>query len=44
MAKWEPQVQNYLGFPDGVAGTALLDRGMDQAARFEVELREDEIQ
>lgn len=44
MAKWEPQVQNYLGFPDGVAGTELLDRGMDHAARFEVELREDEIQ
>ena len=44
MAKWEAQVQNYLGFPDGVAGTALLDRGMDHAARFEVELREDEIE
>ena len=44
MAKWEPQVQNYLGFPDGVAGTELLDRGMDHAARFEVELREDEIE
>ncbi len=44
MAKWEAEVQNYLGFPDGVAGTALLDRGMDHAARFEVELREDEIE
>ncbi|MEO5955439.1 MAG: NAD(P)/FAD-dependent oxidoreductase [Nitrospiraceae bacterium] len=44
MAKWEAQVQNYLGFPDGVAGTALLDRGMDQAAGFEVEIVEDEVQ
>ena len=44
MAKWETEVQNYLGFPDGIAGTALLDRGMDHSTRFEVELREDEIE
>lgn len=44
MAKWEAQVQNYLGFPDGVAGTDLLNWGMEQAVRFEVELAEDEAQ
>lgn len=44
MAKWESDVQNYLGFPDGIAGTELLQRGMAQAARFDVEILEDEIQ
>lgn len=44
MAKWEVQVQNYLGFPDGIAGTDLLERGMEQAMRVEVELVEDEVQ
>lgn len=44
MAKWEFQVQNYLGFPNGIAGTDLLDRGMEQAVKFEVELAQDEVQ
>ena len=44
MAKWEAQVQNYLGFPEGIAGTLLLDHGMNQAARYEVEILEDEVQ
>ena len=44
MAKWEADVQNYLGFPDGIDGMDLLARGMAQVTRFQVEMIEDEIQ
>ncbi len=43
MAKWEPTVQNYLGFPDGVGGEALLKNGKKQALRYEAEFAQDEI-
>ena len=43
MAKWEPVVENYLGFPDGVAGEELLKNGRKQAERHEVRFAEDEI-
>lgn len=43
MAQWEPEVQNYLGFPDGVAGEDLLRKGAEQAEKYGVEIVEDEI-
>ena len=43
MAKWEPKVENYLGFPGGVDGNDLLKFGREQAARHEVAFAEDEI-
>jgi len=43
MAKWESNVQNYLGFPDGIAGTDLLTLGHAQVTRFHVEIIEDEV-
>lgn len=44
MAKWEANVQNYLGFPDGIDGTDLLERGSMQVTRFQVEMIQDEIE
>ena len=41
MAKWEKDVQNYLGFPDGIDGENLLTRGLRQARRYNVEIIED---
>jgi thioredoxin reductase (NADPH) len=43
MAKWEPRVENYLGFPKGVSGENLLKYGRKQAERYNVEIVEDEI-
>jgi thioredoxin reductase (NADPH) len=43
MARWEPEVQNYLGFPKGVGGEELLQFGRRQAKRFGVEFAHDEI-
>ena len=44
MAKWEPVVENYLGFPKGVAGEDLLKHGRTQAERYEAKFVEDEIE
>ncbi len=44
MAKWEPVVENYLGFPKGVGGEELLTNGRKQAERHDVEFAEDEIE
>src|SRR6478672_10901918 len=43
MAKWEPAVENYLGFPEGISGQKLLRRGGQQARRYGVRLVADEI-
>jgi thioredoxin reductase (NADPH) len=37
LAQWEPDVQNYLGFPEGVSGEDLLARGRKQAQRYGAE-------
>ena len=43
MARWEPLVENYLGFPEGLSGEALLDRGRAQVKKFGVRTAEDRI-
>ncbi len=43
MARWEPDVQNYLGFPSGVAGSDLVRRGRRQAVKFGASFCRDRI-
>jgi thioredoxin reductase (NADPH) len=43
MAKWEPVVENYLGFPGGVGGEELLKNGRTQAERYDARFLRDEI-
>ncbi|HJT81730.1 MAG TPA: NAD(P)/FAD-dependent oxidoreductase [Chthoniobacterales bacterium] len=43
MAKWEPDVENYLGFPKGVDGEDLLKHGRKQAGRYGAEFVKDRI-
>lgn len=42
MARWEPAVENYLGFPQGLSGRSLLDRGRAQVQRFGARVIADE--
>jgi thioredoxin reductase len=41
MAKWEPVVENYLGFPRGLGGEELRKNGCAQAKRHEVRFLRD---
>src|SRR5581483_3491785 len=43
MARWEPRVANYLGFPEGVSGEGLLRRGRRQVRRYGAKIVRDEI-
>lgn len=43
MARWEPEVQNYLGFPEGIAGEELLRRARVQARTYRAEFVRDEV-
>ena len=42
MARWEPAVENYLGFPQGLSGRSLLARGRAQVQRFGARVIADE--
>jgi thioredoxin reductase (NADPH) len=44
LAQWEPDVQNYLGFPRGIAGKELLERGRKQAGKYGAEFAKDHIE
>lgn len=43
LAIWEPEVQNYLGFPDCIDGRELLRRGKEQALRYGAEFVREEV-
>src|SRR3954464_8232194 len=43
LAIWEPEVQNYLGFPEGIQGCELLRRGCQQARNYGAELIREEV-
>jgi thioredoxin reductase (NADPH) len=43
MARWEPEIQNYLGFAQGVGGPELLRRGVAQVRKYKIHLARDRI-
>lgn len=44
MCRWEPDIKNYLGFPDGISGDELLQRGRTQTERYKIEFVEDVVE
>jgi thioredoxin reductase (NADPH) len=44
LARWEPHVQNYLGFQQGIAGDELLARGREQARHYGAQFVNDFIE
>jgi thioredoxin reductase (NADPH) len=44
MCRWEPHVENYLGFPESISGEELLKRGRQQAQRYDIEFVEDSVE
>jgi len=43
MARWEPHVENYLGFPNGISGEKLLHNGKRQARKYGALFHADKI-
>ncbi len=43
MARWEPDVQNFLGFPSGISGSELLERARKQVRRYGARIIPDHI-
>lgn len=44
LAIWEPEVQNYLGFPECIDGRELLRRGREQAEKYGTEIIHEEVE
>jgi thioredoxin reductase (NADPH) len=43
LAVWEPDVQNYLGFPEGIDGKKLLSLGRQQALKYGARCQDGEV-
>lgn len=43
MARWEPEVRNYLGFAQGIDGNELLHNGRQQARQYPIRFVRDHI-
>lgn len=44
LGRWEPEVQNYLGFPEPISGEELLRRGKQQAEAYKTQFAPDIIE